>query len=264
LRPLILICNDDGIYSPGIHALAQAVAPLGDLLIAAPRLQQTAMGRAKAPRPDGGIIEQLTLNINGEPHPAYGIHATPALCIVHAMTEIADRKPDLCLTGINYGENVGFSLTASGTIGAALEAASFGVPSIAVSLETPLEINFLNDYAPLEWDIAAHFAARFAAQVLDGGLPDGIAMLNINVPSDATLDTAVKYTFQSRQNYYWFDKQKPRDFAAPFYPKETKYAAEADLEPGSDVMAVVYERAVSVTPFTGILSAGVEAVEMMA
>jgi 5'-nucleotidase len=254
-RPLILLVNDDGILSPGLHAVAEAVAPLGDLLIAAPAEQQTAMGRAKPRRPDGGIIEDVTLTINGSPHPAYAVRNSPALCVVHAVTELAPRLPDLCISGINYGENIGFSLTASGTIGAALEAASYGIPALAISRETPLEINFLHEYAPLDWRVAAHFAAHYARETLMNGLPEGVALLNINVPGDATPTTPTRITVQSRRNYYFYGRQDARDFAQPYHLRETKHAALDTLEADSDVRAFAYDRLVSVTPMTGLLSA---------
>jgi 5'-nucleotidase len=255
LRPLILLVNDDGIFSPGLHAVAEAVAPLGDLLIAAPSSQQTAMGRSKPRRHDGGIIDSVTLTVNGAPHAAYAIHNSPALCVAHAVTELTPRPIDLCISGINYGENIGFSLTASGTIGAALEAASFGIPALAFSVETPPEINYLEDYAPLDWTASAHFVAHFAREVLTNGLPQEVAFLNINVPSDATPSTEARTTHQSRRNYYYYGEQPKRDFGQPYLLDETKHAPLDTLEPNSDVMALAYDRVVSVTPMTGLMTA---------
>lgn len=255
MKPLIFLCNDDGVFSPGLHALAEAVAPLGELLIAAPREQQTAMGRSKPRRPDSGIIEEIRIDVLGSPHRAYAVRSSPALTVAHAVTELADRAIDLCISGINYGENIGFSLTASGTIGAALEAASFGIPALALSLETPLEINFLHDYAPLDWEAAKHFAHRFARQTLAQGLPKGTALLNINIPNDAHPDTPVLTTIQSRHNYYNLFGSPSRALHEPHILHETKGAPAEDLEPNSDVMALMVERAVSVTPMSGLLTA---------
>ncbi len=255
MRPLILLCNDDGIFSPGLHALANAVAPLGDLLIAAPHEQQTAMGRSKPRKHDTGVIESVEIEVGGSPHPAYAIRCSPALTVAHAVTELAPRRIDLCLSGINYGENIGFSLTASGTIGAALEAASFGIPSLALSRETPLEINFLHDYAPLDWQAAMHFAAYFAERTLRDGLPDGVALLNINVPNDATAATPSRLTIQSRSNYYNLYGSPHRTLEEPHILHETKGAPAHELESNSDVMAILYDRVVSVTPMSGLMTA---------
>lgn len=132
MKPLILITNDDGVYSPGLIA-AEAVQYLGDLLIVAPRFQQTSMGRSFPKSDDVGVIEKMRVMVNGAEIDAYGVHGSPAHAVSHGILELAYKKPDLCISGINYGENLGLSLTCSGTIGAALEADSYEIPSIAVS-----------------------------------------------------------------------------------------------------------------------------------
>ncbi|MDX2138075.1 MAG: 5'/3'-nucleotidase SurE [Chloroflexota bacterium] len=255
MPPLILITNDDGVYSPGLRAMAEAAALYGDLLIAAPLEQQTSMGRAKPRRPDGGIIQSITLDINGAAQAAYAVVGSPAWSVAHAVLELAPRKPDLCLSGINYGENIGFSLHASGTIGAALEAAGFDIPALAFSVETPLEITHLRDYAPWDWNAAKHFVRLFTQQTLADGLPEGVALLNINVPSDATEATPIKYTVQSRQMFYHFTEQPKRDLSQPYLLGEAKGVNPATLEPDSDVQALIYDRCVSVTPMSGMMTA---------
>ena len=128
-RPLILVTNDDGIHSPGLYAAAQAAAKIGDVLIAAPHTQQTGMGRSFPRCPDDGIIEEIDVQermreefwyeemYDGEIR-AYAVHGSPARAVAHGVLELADRKPDLCVSGINYGENLGTCLTCSGTMGA--------------------------------------------------------------------------------------------------------------------------------------------------
>ena len=122
--PLILLTNDDGVHSPGLAAAAEALEPLGDLLIVAPQVQQTSMSRSRSQNQfvDGTITETV-VDHGDRSWPAYSIKATPALAVVHAVKEIADRDIALAVSGINYGENVGSCVTVSGTIGAALEAA---------------------------------------------------------------------------------------------------------------------------------------------
>src|SRR5260370_6223336 len=107
MRPLILITNDDGIHSPGLHAAAEAALQRGDLLIAAPRYQQTAMSRSMPNGEDTGVIETLSLDLGGVAHRAYAIHGSPAQAVLHAILELAPEKPTLCISGINYGENLG-------------------------------------------------------------------------------------------------------------------------------------------------------------
>lgn len=202
MRPLILITNDDGIYSPGLKAVAEAMLNVGDILIAAPHEQQTSMGRGRPRSEAAGLIRRIALELKGESHPAYAILGSPAQCVGHAIAEIlplVGRTASLCVSGINYGENVGFSLTASGTAGAAYEAAAFGLPALAVSVETSMEMHHGDTYGVLDWVAASHFAELFAAKVLKNGLPEAVAPLNINVPSSADSQTPVRFTANTRR-----------------------------------------------------------------
>lgn len=138
-RPLILLTNDDGVHSPGLAALCEAVAPLGEVLIAAPATQQTSTGRSYPRGPEWGKIQAISLPMPWGEIPAFSVTASPAACVGHGVLELAPRKPDLCISGINYGENLGKTLTYSGTFGAALQAADFGIPTLAVSRATSYE-----------------------------------------------------------------------------------------------------------------------------
>jgi len=131
-RPLILITNDDGIQSKGLRAAAAACEPLGELLIAAPAMQQSGAGRSMPPASEGRIYPEDVV-VNGRTIVAYGIEGSPAQVVEHALFEIAQRPVSLVISGINYGENLGESITVSGTVGAAMEGASFGIPALAVS-----------------------------------------------------------------------------------------------------------------------------------
>ena len=124
-RPLILLTNDDGIDSPGLHAVMEAVADLGELLVVAPISQQTAAGRSY-PIALSKAIHQTEIYYNGQQYPAYKVDASPAQAVTLAVRELATRPIDLCISGINYGENLGSGVTISGTVGAALDAACFG------------------------------------------------------------------------------------------------------------------------------------------
>ena len=125
-KPLILVTNDDGIDSPGLAAAARAALRVGDVVIAAPNEQQTAMGRAYPGREDLGIIDTVRIDIGlSEPVDAYAVHGSPGYTAAYGIAEIAPkvkgRKPDITVSGINTGANCGTSITSSGTIGAALE-----------------------------------------------------------------------------------------------------------------------------------------------
>ncbi len=253
-KPLILIVNDDGIQSPGLYAAAEAVAHLGELLIAAPKEQQTSMGRARPRNAPLGIIEQTTVPINGQDHPAYAVHATPAMAVSHAVLEIAPRKPAMCISGVNYGENVAYSLLSSGTVGAAFEAASHNIPALAISIETDIHTAHTRDYPMLDYAATKHFTRTIAERLLAQGLPPHVACLNLNVPNDATPETDMRVTRISGINFYDFlEEQAQRDFSQPFKPAEHKVPDGA--EPDSDVQAVVIDRVVSLTPIARNITA---------
>lgn len=252
-RPLILITNDDGVRSPGLHALAECVMDFADVLIAAPVDQQTSMSRAKRRTSDSGIIHSIEVTLNGAPHLAHGVVGTPSLSVLHGILEIAPRKPDLCLSGINYGENIGYALTTGGTVGAAMEAGAFGVPAIAVSLETPMTLNHSEDYPPLDWRVTQQVVRALAVAHLEKGWPAGVGVLNVNVPSDATGDTEVRWTRQSRMNYYQWSATGPRDWSRPHHLRVQKIAEGS--EPDSDVRALAIDRVISVTPLLRELTA---------
>ncbi|RME45807.1 MAG: 5'/3'-nucleotidase SurE, partial [Caldilineae bacterium] len=192
-RPLLLITNDDGIASPGLHAAAEAVAPLGDLLIVAPHHQQTGAGRSFRPLTDHRIYRH-TLDIAGRPVTAYSIKGTPAQVVNAALLDLADRPVALTISGINFGENIGSGVTISGTVGAALESASHGVPALAVSLETPPEYHNAPS-ADVDFSAAAHFTRLFARKALSlCPFPADVDVIKVDVPATATPATPWRVT----------------------------------------------------------------------
>ncbi|MCC6616590.1 MAG: 5'/3'-nucleotidase SurE [Anaerolineae bacterium] len=254
MRPLILITNDDGVRSPGLHALAEVALTLGDVVISAPAMQQTSMSRGFKHGGDAGRITAIEVALDGRLHPAYGVDGSPAMAAAHGVLELSPRRPDLCLSGINYGENLGFSLTRSGTLGAAMEAAAFGIPGIAISLETHPSAHFSDNFSKLDWSVAQDVAKRIAVRVLEQGLPEGTHVLNINVPDSATTETPLRWTRQSLHNYYTYLEQPTRDHALPYRLKEDRIIPP-DVERDSDVYAFSVERAISITPLTADLTA---------
>ena len=257
MKPLILITNDDGILSPGLHAAAEAVMDFADLLIVAPHTQQTSMGRSFPKTDDIGIIDGHELILNGVISKAYGVHGSPATAVSHAILELADRKPDLCISGINYGENIGLSLSCSGTVGAAFEANSYDIPSIAISLEVPIENQHSNEFGKINWSAAKYFTRIIAKYILKNNLDPQIALLNINVPSNANENTEVLITRQSRQNYFIFNKPEKREFTHKHRLSVSLEINKETLEINSDIYAFVYKRAVSITPVTWDMTANI-------
>jgi len=255
MSPLILVTNDDGVLSPGIAAAVEAVQELGDVLISAPRHQQTSMGRAFPIGSGLGRIDAVDVRAGERMHGGFGVHGSPAQAVSHAMLEIADQMPDLCVSGINYGENLGMSVFHSGTIGAALEASTYGIPGLAVSLEAGVAAHQAQDYPPMDWRPAIHFTRSAAAQILKEGLPGDIALLNVNVPACATRETEVRVTRQSRQDYLVLVKPEPRDLSTPLMLQTVVRVDEGGLEADSDIRAFAFDHVVSITPLTWSLTA---------
>jgi len=252
-RPLILVTNDDGIASPGLQAAAEAVAPLGDLLVVAPATQQTSMSRAFTKGRDVGAVVRTDFFVEGREVEAYSVAGSPVLAVAHALLELAPRLPALCVSGINYGENCGAAITVSGTIGAALEAELYGVPGLASSLQ--VDVSEWHSYGDMDWSAAKHFTRLFAEQILVEGLPDEVSLLNLNVPRGATPVTEVRRTVQSRQRYYAQVRPETRVLADPVRLRVEVVVDHEALEDDSDVYAVVRDRVVSVTPLTWSMTA---------
>lgn len=249
MKPYILLTNDDGIFSPGLHAMAEAVADLGDLLIAAPHSQQTSMGRSFPRTPEQGIIEQVELP-GLENAACYSVHGSPAYAVAHAVLELADRVPDLCLCGINYGENLGATVTCSGTLGAAFEANTHGIPAIAVSLEAPLNIQRKRDYPEYNWKAAQEVTRSMVQAVCEKGFPPHTKLLNINVPLAARNGACYKMTRLSSQNYFNFLLPPERDLGSSFELECERSVDLQNLEPDSDIYATYVQHTISVTPMS--------------
>jgi len=169
MKPHILICNDDGIYAPGIMALYEAVRDIGEVTVVAPDAEQSAVGHAIT-LSNPIKIKRVRRNAHFE---GYAVVGTPADCIKLAVTVLLERPPDLIISGINLGPNAGISVIYSGTVSAATEGAILGIPSMAISLAT--------FEGPL-WKTAAHVAHRLTQEIITRGLPAD-TLLNVNVPN---------------------------------------------------------------------------------
>lgn len=249
-RHLIFLTNDDGILSPGLRAVADAVCDLGELLIVAPATQQTGMGRA-SPAVSGGAVTEEHLSVRGHRLPAYALTASPAQTVVYGVVVLAPRRPDLVISGINYGENLGTSVTASGTVGAALQAAEFGIPALAVSLET-IKAYHYNHGHDVNWETAAHTTRAFSQALLQRTLPFDVDVLKIDVPADATPQTPWRITRQSRQPYYDAFRPagaEPDERGLVRLDYDIKVYWEK-LEPDSDIYAFARDRVIAVTPLS--------------
>jgi 5'-nucleotidase len=122
------------------------------------------------------------------------------MAVTHAVLQLAERPIRLCISGINYGENIGGTIGMSGTVGAALEADAYGIPGIAAAITA--QVSEWRSFGAIDWTAVQHFTRLLAMQVLDDGMPEGVSVLNLNVPRSATPQTELRKTVQSRQPYY--------------------------------------------------------------
>jgi 5'-nucleotidase len=180
--PRILVTNDDGVHSDGIHILAAALAPLGDVTIVAPIQEASAIGHA--------LTLRRPLRVQAVAAKIFAIDGTPTDCVNIAITHVLHGKPDLIVSGINKGWNLGDDVTYSGTVAGALEGALLGIPSIAVSAER------VRDEA--EFGPSAIAAALVADAVLRQGMPK-FTLLNINVPTGS--NKGFRVTVQAKRNH---------------------------------------------------------------
>jgi 5'-nucleotidase len=161
----ILVTNDDGFFTRGIAELAKALGALGEVTVVAPASEQSASAHSLT------LTRPLRIREVGERQ--FSVDGTPTDCVTLALTKVmADRPPQVVVSGINYGPNLGDDVTYSGTVAGALEASVFNLPGIAVSLATRSNFDFVH---------AARFAAELTRRVLEEGLPEG-TILNVNVP----------------------------------------------------------------------------------
>lgn len=213
----ILVCNDDGYYSPGIMALAETAARFGEVVVIAPDRQQSAVGHAIT------VTQPLRANkvkmLNGKN--AIAVNGTPADCIKLAHDKLLDVKPDLVLSGINHGSNAGINTIYSGTVSAATEATILGYRAIAVSC-----MEFSED-ADLSGCCEA--AAKLIQLVLDNGLPDGV-LLNLNAPAGPL--KGAKWTRQANSRYVEEYEGRMDPYNRPYYWITGKFEV---LEKGEDL-----------------------------
>ena len=226
----ILVTNDDGVHSDGIHALAAALAHLGEVTIVAPHAEASAIGHA--------LTLRRPLRMEKLRDRVYEVDGTPTDCVNIAVTQVytPSSAPDLIVSGINKGWNLGDDITYSGTVAGALEGSLLGIPSIAVSLS---RTRGKYDFGP-----AAAAAATIASMTLREGIITPRTFLNINVPTGKP--KGFRLTFQAKRNHVTIVDPRTDPRGQPYYWIEE---GENDWEPHdrSDYQAV-RNGYVSVTP----------------
>jgi 5'-nucleotidase len=230
----ILVSNDDGISAPALLPLKQALDHIGKVTVVAPDRQWTASGHAKTMHKPLRI-EEVRL---ADGALAYACSGAPSDCVAMAVLGLLPRLPDLVVSGINPGANVGQDITYSGTLAAAFEGTVSGIPSIAASLDT---------YGDADFTYATRFVAGLAREVLARGLPDKV-LLNVNLPHVPEEEIAgVEITRLGKRLYRdeLIRREDPR--GRPYYwiggPRPTGNAGEE----GTDFWALASNR-VSITP----------------
>jgi 5'-nucleotidase len=230
----ILVTNDDGIASPGIYALVQALRTVGTVTVVAPDRQQSAVGHALT------VSEPLRVTHiwRDEQFFGYAVSGTPADCVKLAVAQLLGRKPDLVVSGINHGYNTGINVLYSGTVSAATEAMLLGIPAFAVSLGS------FDEHA--DCSVAARTAAYIAERYHHLGLPAG-TLLNVNVPPLS--ESEIKGLRITRQGQgMWNDTYQERldPMGRPYYWLCGTYN-HLDNDPNADDVAVE-QGYIAVTP----------------
>jgi 5'-nucleotidase len=229
----ILVTNDDGVFAPGILALQAALRGIegAKVSIMAPAQNQSAVGHRKTLR-DPLRITPVTLS---DGSPGYACSGSPADAIALALMGYIEEPVDIVVSGINQGANLAQDITYSGTVTAAMEAAIYGVPAIAVSSTS---------YTEPAFEPAAAFAARIAPIVLEKHLPD-LTLLNVNVPTGAI--KGVRVTRQGRRRYHDELVERIDPVGTPYYWIGGERPTGDVEEVGTDVWAVE-QGYISVTP----------------
>lgn len=222
----ILITNDDGVYSEGLRLLARALAPLGEVTVVAPDREQSATGHS--------LTLGRPLRLQRIEENWYAVDGTPTDCVnLAVLWLLKERKPDLVVSGINFGLNLGDDVTYSGTVSATFEGTLLGIPSVAFSQEIAEGYSF---------ERAAAFAGRFIGELLAEALrPD--LLLNVNLPAGEL--QGLSFTRLGRRVYQQVVVEKEDPRGRKYY-----WIAGTPLwqeDPGTD-HAAVQERLVSVTP----------------
>jgi len=240
--PTILVINDDGISSIGLFALVKQLKKLGDVIVVTPGDEKSGFGKAIS-------IGQVNVTEKSfsDGTRAYAMTGTPADSFLIAVNKILKFMPDLLVSGINIGPNLGIDdLLTSGTVGATFEAAIHHVPAIAVSYclsEITEKMVDKRKVSTKDLDLAATLAYKAARHVLEKGIPSDVDIISINVPENADCKK-IKLTSLCYEGYGDIhtevkDGYRIKSWALRHYP---------DGDPGTDIHTIKTDKCISVTP----------------
>ena len=258
----ILISNDDGVFAQGILAAKQAVEDLANVVVVAPDKNNSSVGRrlslfkhlkVKSCELDDGSL-------------AYSVSGSPADSVIVGADYVMDERPDLVITGINQGINISSDITSSGTVCAAFEAVSLGIPAIAVSLFIDPKTSYKQDengewYMDFNFDFAKKVLHDVVLKIIDEGFPEGVDLFNLNVPTNYSCEelriTGLSHKMLDKKVIDNTDNEKADLFN---YPLEENQKSDdlimitsnlvQDYEKGSDGYALFVEKRPSLTPLT--------------
>ncbi len=233
----ILLTNDDGVHAPGLTVLELIARELSDdLIVVAPETDQSGVAHSLS------LSDPLRLREISPRH--YAVKGTPTDCVIMAVRKImADRRPDLVLSGVNRGQNVAEDLTYSGTIAGAMEGAMLGIPSIALSQA----YGGAQGRASIEWEATEAHAAPLIRKILAAGIAPG-GLVNVNFPACPPDEVAgVAFTRQGQRNAELMRVEERRDGRGFPYYWLMFLRGEIRFEDGTDLAALA-RRKISVTP----------------
>ena len=241
-KPTILVSNDDGPASRGLHALVRALLDVGEVVPVVPEGPRSSTSMSLTFHKPLRIRE---VQIAGEK--GYVVSGSPADAVMVALNKVLPQKPDAMASGINIGDNTGLQdVYASGTVSAAIQAALSGIPSVAFSMQISESVVFSPSEAKADFGVAGFHARKVMHWLVDHKLPADVNLLNVNFPSAAALNTKAVFTKLALHKYdnYIVERLDPR--GRPYYwvwgSRLAKY------EEGTDAKAVIEDGKVSVTP----------------
>lgn len=194
----ILVTNDDGIHSPGLAALRRAVSPLGKTIVVAPDRDNSAVSHS--------LTMHRPLQVHQVNEDTYTVDGTPTDCVILALSKLLKTKPDLLVSGINTGPNIGDDISYSGTVSAAMEGTIYNVPSMAVSLA---------GVPPFNFDLAEQVAGKMASTICHQPLPVN-TLLNVNIPAQQSCK-GLRVTRQGRRLWENAIKETEDPWGRPRY-----------------------------------------------
>ncbi len=256
----ILISNDDGVFAPGILAAKQAVEEIANVCVVAPDKNNSSVGRRLT------LFKHLKIETCKleDDSIAYSVSGSPADSVIVGANYVMDEKPDLVIAGINSGVNISCDITSSGTVCAALEAVSLGIPAIAVSLFFDPRTCYKQDengewYIDYDFTLAKKVLHDLVLKIMDKGFPQGVDIFNLNVPSNYDCEE-VKITHLSHKmldKHVIDNTNKEKEEIFKYSLEENQGSDDlimitSDLvkeyEEGSDGYALFVEKCPSLTP----------------